>query len=85
MKQEFKEHPYYGKPVLRHQEEAYIRSVLHKYRHDEVSEVLKEKIWNELQMAKFEGRVTIPFKVVMRRDVYGLYPEYIEIILDTKL
>lgn len=85
MSKENEEHPFYGKPVLRHREEEEIRQILSKYKNDPVDEALKEKIWNDLQMAKYEGKITIPFKVVMRRDVFGEYPEYVEVILDTKL
>lgn len=85
MSEQNEEHPFYGKHVFRHQEQDYIQSILAKYLKEPVSESLKEKIWNDLQMAKYEGKITIPFKVVMRRDIYGQYPEYVDIILDTKL
>lgn len=77
--------PFYGHTVLRDQQQAYIRQLLRKYRNDPPSEALKEKIWNELQLEKFHGRVTIPFKVVMRSDKSNHYPSYIEVILDSKV
>jgi len=79
------EHPFYGYDVLRHREQKYINDILAKYKDEPVTDDLKKKIWDELQQAKFEGRVTIPFKVVTRRDTYGKYPEFIEVILDTKV
>lgn len=78
-------HPFYGVEITRNKEQAYIQNLLKKYRHEKVSEELKAKIWDELQMEKYHGRVTIPFKVVMRRDTLKKFPDYIEIILDTKV
>lgn len=79
------EHPFYGIEIIRRKEQAYIQNLLKKYRHETVSEELKAKIWDELQMEKYKGTITIPFKVVMRRDANRKYPDYIEIILDTKV
>lgn len=79
------DHPFYGQEIIRNNQQAYINSLLKKYKNEPVNEELKRKIWDELQMEKFEGRLTIPFKVTLRRDVYGLYPDYIEVILDTKV
>ena len=79
------EHPFYGFDIIRRQEQAYIGNLLKKYRHEPVTEELKAKIWDELQMEKYHGRVTIPFKVIMRRDALKKYPDYIEVILDTKV
>ncbi len=78
-------HPFYGHDILRDQQEQYIRDILRKYKGEKVSEELKQRIWDELQHEKYQGRITIPFKVVTRRDSRGKYPEYIEVILDTKL
>lgn len=79
------EPPFYGFDIIRNKEQAYINNLLKKYRHLPVNEELKAKIWDELQMEKYKGNVTIPFKVVMRRDTQKKYPDYIEIILDTKV
>ncbi len=79
------EHPFYGYEIIRRSEEEYIKELLKKYRKEKVSEELKQKIWDELQMEKYHGRLTIPFKIVARRDPSGKFPEYIEIILDTKV
>ena len=61
------------------------RSLLKKYDKEPATEELKKKIWDELQNEKFLGRVTIPFKIVLRRDPKGQFPSYIEVILDTKV
>lgn len=79
------EHPFYGYDVIRNKEQAYIKELLEKYRKEPVSEELKKKVWDELQMEKYYGRITIPFRMAVRRDPYGKFPDCIEIILDTKV
>lgn len=79
------EHPFYGIEVIRRKEQEYIKKILSKYLQEPVTEELKAKIWDELQMEKHHGRVTIPFKIVMRRDSQKKYPDVIEVILDTKV
>lgn len=79
------EHPYYGQEIIRNNQQLYINNLLKKYAHEPVNEELKKKIWDELQMEKYYGRITIPFKVTLRRDSMGLYPDFIEVILDTKV
>ena len=78
-------HPFYGYEIIRREQQAYIEKLLEKYRHEPVSEELKKKVWNELQMEKHLGKVTIPFKLAVRRDPYGRFPDTIEVILDTKV
>lgn len=82
---ETEEHPFYGFPIIRRQEQEHIKQLLKKYQHLPVSEELKKKVWDELQMEKHFGRVTIPFKIATRRDPYGKFPDVIEVILDTKV
>lgn len=77
--------PFYDKHIHADREQEYIRNLMQKYRHEPVSEELKKKIWDELQQEKYLGNISIPFKVVTRRDIYGKYPDYIEVILDTKV
>lgn len=79
------EHPFYDTDVLRNREQEYIKSLLKKYRGIAVNEELKKKIWDELQLEKYHGRIKIPFKVVMRHDSTHKFPDYIEVILDTKV
>ena len=80
-----KKHFFYDKPVYREREQEYIQSLLQKYRKEPVTEELKQKVWDELQMEKYAGRITIPFKVVIRKDRYGKFPDHLEVILDTKV
>lgn len=79
------EHPFYGEEIVRNNQQAYIQGLLKKYENEPVNEELKKKIWDELQMEKYYGRITIPFKVTLRRDATGLYPDFVEVILDTKV
>lgn len=79
------EHPFYGFDIFRLQQQEYIQNLLKKYKNEPPNEDLKKKIWDELQMEKHLGKVVIPFKVTVRRDPYGKLPDYIEIILDTKV
>lgn len=79
------EEPFYGYDILRHRQQKIVEEIVSKYKDEPVDDDLKKKIWDDLQQAKHEGRVTMPFKVVTRRDIYGKYPEYIEVILDTKV
>lgn len=78
-------HPFYGEAIFAGREQAYISKLLNKYRNEGVTEELKKKIWDELQMEKYHGRIKIPFKVCIRTDSTGKFPAYIEVILDTKL
>jgi len=82
---EHEEHPFYGHDILRDREEEYIENILKKYKKEPVTEELKKKIWDELQMEKHLGNISIPFKVVIRRDPSGQFPEFVEVILDTKV
>lgn len=79
------EHPFYGYTIIRRQEEEHIKKLMEKYQGQPVSEELKKKVWDELQMEKYLGKVTIPFRMAVRRDPYGKFPDIIEIILDTKV
>lgn len=79
------EEPFYGKRIVRDNEQQYIKTLLANYRNEPVTEELKQKVYDELIMEKHLGNVSIPFRVVVRRDVYGKYPPHIEVILDTKV
>lgn len=79
------EHPFYGIEIIRDQQANFIQSLLKKYKNEPVTEELKQKVWDELQWQKHLGNITIPFKMVMGKDPTGKIPEYIEIILDTKV
>ena len=61
--------------------QEYIKNLLKKYKGHPVNDELKKKIWNDLQMEKYHnGRITIPFKVTLRKDIYGKFPGYVEVI-----
>lgn len=77
--------PFYGSEVLRHNEQDYINSILSKYSDLKPTDELKKKIYDELMMEKHKGNIKIPFKVAMRLDPSGIFPSYIEVILDTKV
>lgn len=79
------EPPFYGTHIIRGNEQEFINKLLEKYKKDPVSEELQKRIWDDLQQAKNEGIITIPFKVVMRRDASKKFPDSIEVILDTKV
>lgn len=79
------EHPFYGHVIYRGRQEEYIEELLKKYKKEPATEELKKKIWDELQMEKYHGRITIPFKIALRRDSSGKFPDYVEVILDTKV
>lgn len=77
--------PFYGEPIYADREQEYIQGLLAKYKGEKASEELRKKIWDELQMERYHGRLKIPFKVVLRKDAYGKFPDCVEVILDTKL
>lgn len=79
------EHPFYGHDIYADREQEHIENLLKKYRGEPVTDDLRKKIWDELQMEKYHGRVTIPFKIATRRDPTGKFPDFIEVILDTKV
>lgn len=85
MDDEEETHPFYGYTIVRDAQTELIQSILRKYKKEPPTEELKKKIWDELQKEKYLGHVTIPFKVVLRRDPSGEYPDYVEVILDTKV
>ncbi len=83
--EEKEEKPFYGFPIHRASEQEIIDEILKKHQKEEVDETLKKKVWEELQKAKYEGEISIPFRVVIRKDTSGKYPPCIEVILDTRL
>lgn len=79
------EHPFYGRDIFVDREQEYVQNLLKKYKNEAPTEELKKKIWEELQMERYHGRLNTPFKIVTRKDPAGKFPSYIEIILDTKV
>lgn len=80
-----KEHPFYGTEIYQNDEQAYINKLLLKYKKEPPTEELKAKIYDELQMEKHFGRIKIPFKVNLKKDPTKKFPDYVEVILDTKV
>jgi hypothetical protein len=78
-------HPFYGHVIIRREQEEYIKNLMKKYQKEPVNEELKKKVWDELQMEKHLGNITIPFKLAVRMDPYGKFPDLLEVILDTKV
>lgn len=78
-------HPFYGRVIIRREQEEYIKNLMKKYQKEPVNEELKKKVWDELQMEKHLGNITIPFKLAVRMDPYGRFPDLLEVILDTKV
>lgn len=79
------EHPFYGYDIIRREQQEYIENLLKKYKTHPVTDDLKKKVWDELQMEKHLGNVTIPFKLAVRKDPTGKFPDRLEVILDTKV
>lgn len=78
-------HPFYGQDIYRTPEQVYIRTLLKKYENHPVDDELKRKVWEELMREKSQGKISIPFKIAIRRDATGKFPPFLEIILDTKV
>jgi hypothetical protein len=79
-------HPFfYDKAIIQDAEQKYINNILKKYKKEAANEELKRKIWDDLQREKALGKISIPFKVVLRKDPTGKFPPFVEVILDTKV
>lgn len=76
---------FYGRRIDPDAEKKMIQKILSKYRSEPVTEALKQKIFDELTHAKHNGKISIPFKVVLRKSIPGMHRPYIEVILDTKV
>lgn len=85
MSQENHDRPFYGVDIFTDREQKYIKNFLSKYKKEVANEELKKKIFDDLQTERYYGRIKIPFKVVLHKDAYGKFPDYVEVILDTKL
>lgn len=77
--------PFYGKEINRRQEKEYIQSLLKEFEDQPADDSLKKLVWEKLQWEKHLGNLTIPFKLALRKDPQKLYPDYLEVILDTKV
>jgi hypothetical protein len=78
-------HPFYGVDILRARQQEYVNQILKKHKKRKADEALYKEIYDELQREKALGNLTMPFKVALRKDPTKTHPDYIEVILDTKV
>jgi hypothetical protein len=76
---------FYGKKICREDEEAFIKEILGKYKDLPINEETKKKVYDELCWEKHLGRLTIPFSVQIKKDPYERYPDFIEVLLESKV
>ena len=79
------EHPFYGQKIPRLQQQELVQHALDQFKGETVNEELQEKVYNHLSQLKFEGALTMPFKVVLQTDESGFREPYIEVLLETKV
>ena len=79
------EEPFYGKVIVPEEEQMLVDAVIEKYRSDVVDGDVHKKVYHDLMMEKHKGNITIPFQVNLVKDPYSRYPDYIEVILETKV
>ena len=77
--------PFYDEKISRIQQEEFIDEVLAKYAGEDATEELVKKVYDDLMMEKHKGKLTIPFKVLIRKDESQNYPPHVEVILDTRV
>lgn len=78
-------HLFYGKEIVRDREAEIIEAVLKKFRNEPANEETKEKIYNALCEELVKENISIPFKVILKKDRSKNYRDRIEIILDTRV
>lgn len=74
--------PFYGRPIVRREEQEYINKLLEKYTDEPATEGLKQKVYDELMWEKHMGRISIPFKVELRENSGHTY---IEVVLESQV
>jgi len=72
-------------PIDRGGQQEFLNRLLIKYKGQVANAALKAKISDELALEKHLGRLTIPYKIVLRLDPTKLFSDSIEVILDTKV
>lgn len=77
--------PFYGKQIVRREEQERIDSLLAKFRNEPATELLRQKIYDELMWQKHLGNITIPFQVALRKDPSNGGQDYIEVVLESKV
>ncbi len=76
---------FYGKAILAHQEQEYIQTLIKRFKGLSATEELRAQVHDLLAEETAKGNLSIPFKVILRKDSSGKFPPSIEVILDTKL
>ena len=79
------ETPFYGKEISREDEQELIEALLAKHKDREVNDDLLKDIYEELSLAKHEGKISIPFTVSIKKDPRGPNSSYVEVLLDSKV
>lgn len=77
--------PFYGQKIARLQQQELVQEVLNKFHKRPVDEELKKDVYNELSQLKFEGKLTMPFKVIIQKDETGFREDYLDVLLETKV
>lgn len=78
-------HLFYEKEIVREEQQTYINSILEKYKNEAVTDELKQRIYDDLCRERYLGNITIPFKLIVKRDNSGVHHDYIEVLLDTRV
>ena len=79
------EPPFYGEVISPRRQQEFIQQTLNKYQAEPPNEETKSKVYEELMMGKHHGKITIPFQVKLIKDPFKRYPDYIEVLLETKV
>ncbi|MFT4554275.1 MAG: hypothetical protein ACI9S8_002925 [Chlamydiales bacterium] len=78
-------HLFYEKEIIREDQQRYIEKILEKYKLEPVTDELKQRIYDDLSRERYLGNITIPFKIIEKRDNSGVHHPYIEVLLDTRV
>ena len=79
------DHLFYEKEIVRGNEQEVINAVLKQFKHEPATDELKNTIYDALCKEENLGNINIPFKVLLKKDQSGVHPDYIEVMLDTRV
>jgi chorismate mutase len=85
MAEENHEHPFYDEEIIRRREQQYIQKLLKPFKDRHADDQLKKEVWDLLVREKHLGRIKMPFKVILKQDSTGKFPDRVEVLLDTKV
>ena len=77
--------PFYGKWIISDDEEQRIKKLVAPYQKKPPTEEVRKEIYDLLSDARFRGEISIPFRVILYKDIYKKYPDRIEVLLETKV